>query len=328
MTESRLIPTLVIACFAIAPLAAHAQSQLGGGARPGGPGSNNDMSTLKPPVKKPQDASSHALPVPRAAPSGPTHAPQSTARFQTIKAGDRVVDLRTAPNSEVVTGKDGRTITVERIRQLQGRIESARPTVVAKPNQGLATLAAAPAGSQVLVRGQLVRSEFLAKVVALRAKLTQPRTVKPLPSAATHANAKPDAVVGQNGLTMAEALKRPGNQVIQVGSLKYSADQLRQIDAIVKASPKDPRGLAERVGPPGSGAGGGTPKAAPAGPLKTGPRFAVTKATPIPTMLSKPDDTVLQSPGGKTITVGELKAYMAKEKLSPADLAKRFQGGK
>ena len=317
MTDSRILSTLVIACLAIAPFPAVSQSQLGGGSRPPGAPGSNDMSTLKPPVKKPGESPPPGVPAPQ--PGAAQSSAQSTARFQTIKAGDRIVDLRTASNSEVLTGKGGRTITVERIKQLQGRIDATRPTIVAKPNQSLASLAAAPAGSQVMVRGQLVRPEMLGRVAALRAKLTQPRTVKPLPSAATYANAKPDGIVGQGGLTMAEALKRPGNQVIQVGSLKYSADQLRQIDAIVKASPKDPRGLAERVG---------TPKAAPAGPAKAGPRFAVTKATPIQTMLAKPDDTVLQSPGGKAITVGQLKEYMAKEKLSPADLAKRFQGGK
>ena len=319
MTDSRIIPTLVFACLAFGPLAAQAQSQLGGGSRPGGTTGNNDMSTLKPPAKKPGESPPPGVPVPKPGAATSQSYPQSTARFQTIKSGDRIVDLRTANDGEVLTGKGGRSITVGQVKQLQGRIDSARPTIVAKPNQSLASLAAAPAGSQVMVRGRLVRPEFLGQVAALRAKLTQPRTVKPLPSATTYANAKPDGVVGQNGLTMAEALKRPGNQVIQVGGLKYSADQLRQIDAIVKASPRDPRGLAERVTGPTS---------APAAPMKTGPRLAVTKATPVQAMLAKSDDTVLQTPSGKSITVGQLKQYMAKEKLSPADLAKRFQGGK
>jgi hypothetical protein len=321
MTDSRPLATLVMACLALSPLAADAQSQLGGSRS--GPSGPSDMSTLKPPVKKPGDAAapSGAL-APQAAPSGPAKFPQSTARFQVIKAGDRTVDLRTAPDSEVLTAKNGRTITVGRLKELQGAMAAKRPIVAARPGQSLAALAAQPQGTRVLVGGRLVRSEDLGQIAALRAKLAAKRTPKPVPSAQQHANAKPNATVGPGGITMAEALKRPGNEVIQVGSLKFSAEQLRQIDAGLKASAREPLGLAERVG-----RGGGASKvaAAPKGPVALdGPRMTITPKTTIPEVLARPDNTVLQAPNGRAVTVGQIKQYMAREKITAAQLAARY----
>jgi hypothetical protein len=146
-----------------------------------------------------------------------------------------------------------------------------------------------------------------------------------MPDSLQYANAKPDAVVGQQGLTIAAALERPGNEVIQVGSRKYSAEQLRRIDAALRASKREPLGLAERAAAMNKGMARAS--IAPKGPPATGPRLAVTKATPIQEMLSKPDDTVLQSPSGKTVTVGQVKQYMAREKLTPAQLGARFAKG-
>jgi hypothetical protein len=210
MNDSRLIPTLVIACLAIVPLAADAQSQLGGSRS--GPTGPADMSTLKPPVRKPGDAASPVSSGPAAAPAGPSSAPPSTARFQTIKAGDRIVDLRTASDGEVLTGKSGRTITVGRLKELQGAMSAAKPIVAAKPGQSLAALTASPQGTRVLIGGRLVRSEALGEIQALRAKLAVKRTPKPVPSAQQYAGAKPNATVGPGGITMAEALKRPATR--------------------------------------------------------------------------------------------------------------------
>lgn len=320
MTESRLLASLVMACLALGPLAAGAQSQLGGSRS--GPTGSTDLSTLKPPVKKSGDAAPSGAPARQAAPPGPASVPQSTARFQTIKAGDRIVDLRTASNSEVLTGNNGRTITVGRLKELQGAMVASKPVVAARPGQSLAALAASPRGTRVLIGGRMVRSEDLGPIQALRAKLAVKRTPKPVPSAQQYANAKPNATVGSGGITMAEALKRPGNDVIQVGPLKYSAEQLRQMDALLKASPREPLGLAERVG-----RRGGTAKvaAAPKGPVAlSGPRMTVTPKTTIHDVLAQPDNTVLQSSKGKAVTVGQVKQYMAREKLTAAQLAARY----
>jgi hypothetical protein len=110
--------------------------------------------------------------------------------------------------------------------------------------------------------------------------------------------------------------------VIQIGPLKYSAEQLRQMDALLKASPREPLGLAERVG---RGMGATKAAAAPKGPVAlTGPRMTVTPKTTIHDVLAQPDNTVLQSSTGKAVTVGQVKQYMAREKLTPAQLAARY----
>ena len=46
--------------------------------------------------------------------------------------------------------------------------------------------------------------------------------------------------------------------------------------------------------------------------------------TTIHDILAQPDNTVLQSPKGKAVTVGQVKQYMAREKLTAAQLAARY----
>lgn len=252
--------------------------------------------------------------------AGAMHLPaavaQSGPRIQTLKTADKTVDIRNLPGNTVLTGSSGKTISVDRIRQLQARIDAHRPTpvVVATPGQSLKTLATAAPGTRVVLPGgKVARSQDLAKIAALQAKLATKRVPKPAPIAAS-GNAS--GVVGQGGLTMADALKRPANEVIQVGSRKYSVDQLKQIDASLRASPREPKGLTERV----------TTRSVPAQPA--GPRVAVAKNTPLAELLAKPDNTVLQTPGGKTATVGQIKQYMAQQKLTPAQLESKFRGAK
>jgi len=338
MADSRIAASLVALALATGAFPLYAQSQLNppkpagqppasslGGGSPGSTsGGANDLGSLKPPVKR---GAAAAAPTPAApAAQGATKAPAlSTARFQTIEARDRVVDLRTANNSEVLVGKSGRTITVERVKRLQGLLESrrAQPLIIAKPGQSLASLAAAPAGTRVMIKDHIARTEDLKKFQGLRARLATKRVPKPLPDSALNAGKAPNAVVGEGGITLADALKRPGTDIIQIGSRKYSADQLRQIDAALRASPREPKGLVERAG-----TGKRTASAAPPGPVSSGPRVMVSKSTSIQGMLAKPDNTVLQAPNGKTITVAQLKEYMAREKLTPAQMTSRFKGAK
>jgi hypothetical protein len=245
------------------------------------------------------------------------------SRFQTVTVGNQVVDLRTLRDTDVLKGSNGKTISVARIKQLQARIDgaSSTPMVVAKPGQSLKTLAAAPPDTRVVLPGgRVARAGQLASIAQLRDKLTAPHVAKPVPHSAPSAVAK--AVVGQDNFTLAQAMKSPGGDVIQVGTHKYTADQLRQIDTLLRASPSDPRGLLERVAARPTGSNTGTR------PLPVGPRVAVNRSTPFQEMLSKPDATVLQTPGGKTATVGQIKAYMAKERLSVQQLEQKFRGAK
>ena len=172
----------------------------------------------------------------------------STTRFQTLKVNGKLVDLRTLSNNDVLTGKNGKSISVARIKQLQARLDAAKgkSIITARQGQSLRSLAGEPAGTRIaLPNNRVVKAQDLAKVQNVLAKLSTKRVVKPLPQAMNNAPAQ--AVVGPN-LSIADALKRPANDVIQIGSRKYSVDQLRQIDNQLKASKYEPRGLAERAG--------------------------------------------------------------------------------
>lgn len=242
-------------------------------------------------------------------------------RFQTLKVDGKVIDLRNLPDSQVLKAKSGKTISVARIKQLQTRIDraSTTPMMTAKTGQSLKTLAAAPAGTRIsLPNGKIVQSQDLGKIQNIYAKLSVNRTVTPIPRQVKNAQAQ--AVVGQ-GITLAEAMKRPANDVIQVGSHKYTAEQLRQIDNLLKASPRDPRGLLERAG-----SGPATGRAATTPVIPTGPRLKMQRGTSINEMLAKPDNAVLESPSGKIITVAQLKQYMALERLTPAQLQGKAAG--
>lgn len=169
-------------------------------------------------------------------------------RFQSVKVDNKIIDLRTLPDSAVLKGRSGKTISVARIKQLQARIDGAStaPMMIAQKGQSLKSLAAAPSGTLIsLPGGRITRSQDIAKIQTIFAKLGEKRVVKPIPVSLK--NVQPAATVGQ-GITLADAMKRPASEVIQIGSHKYTAEQLRQMDALLKASPREPRGLLERVG--------------------------------------------------------------------------------
>nr|WP_315490686.1 hypothetical protein [uncultured Rhodoferax sp.] len=242
----------------------------------------------------------------------------SLTRYRTLKVDGKAVDVSALPDSTVLRGSSGKTITVAQVKQLEARINSASsaPVLVAKQGQSIRTLAAAPAGTRIaLPGGKVTRVEDMVKLQSIYAKLSEPRVVKPIPQSMPNATAQ--AVVGQ-GTTLAEAMKRPAGDVIQIGSRKYTAEQLRQIDALLKASPRDPRGLLERSRSTTTTGRTGTPMSIP-----TGPRIKLQRGTSIQEMLAKPDGTVLESPSGKTISVAQLKQYMAHERLTPAQLQAR-----
>jgi hypothetical protein len=173
--------------------------------------------------------------------------PVALTRFKMVKVDGKMLDLTKLPDSTVLKGKSGKTITVARIKQLQARLDgvSTAPMITAQKGQSLKSLAAAPVGTMIaLPGGKVTRSQDVAKVQNLVAKLSVKRVIKPAPMSLK--TAQPTAVVGQ-GLTLADAMKRPASDVIQVGSRKYTAEQLRQMDALLKASPREPRGLLDRA---------------------------------------------------------------------------------
>jgi hypothetical protein len=176
--------------------------------------------------------------------------PQNTVlmRFQTIKIDNKLVDIRTLPDSTALRGISGKTITVARIKQLQARIDGATslPMLTLQKGQNLRSFAAAPAGTLVaLPGGRVTRSQNLATIQTAFARLGEKRFVQPIPLPQRHLQAT--AVVGQ-GISLADAMRRPGADVIQIGTHKYTADQLRKMDVLLKESRVEPRGLLERMG--------------------------------------------------------------------------------
>lgn len=174
-------------------------------------------------------------------------------RFQTLKVNGKVVDLRNLSNNDVLVGKNGKSISVARIKQLQARLSgntnvgrSAKPMVIAKQGQTIRSFSNESADTIIrLPNSRQVRAKDLAKVQTVLNRLAVKRIVKPIPTSMNNAQAQ--AVVGQN-ISLADALKRPGTDIIQIGSRKYSVDQLRFIDSQLKASKFDPRGLSDRIG--------------------------------------------------------------------------------
>ena len=237
--------------------------------------------------------------------------------MQNLNVSGKIVDLRTLPDSHVLTASSGRTITIARLKLLQARMDSAatsRP-VIAKQGQSLKALASAPKDSRVtLVGGQTTSVAMLGKIEQLQIKLRTNRVVKPVPLSLENAVAQ--GVVGQNNLTINEALKRPANEVIQISTRKYTAENLRKMDALLKANPRDPRGIAERMGRPA------------ATTSTTGPVVKVTRGESLQQLLNKPDNTVLESRNGKKATVAQIKQYLAKERMTPAQLETKFKAAK
>lgn len=238
-----------------------------------------------------------ALALPAGSPAGPQQ--------QSIRIGNASIPLASLPDSKVLKGASGREVSVARLKQLHAVLNAPRVTLDAKTALHLQSLAALPPGTRVhLATGRDIRAVDLAKIASLTAKLHQPPgPAIVLPVALK--NAQPQETVG-SGLTLAEALKRPGNEPIRVGSYVFTAEQLRTLDKTVRASPRDPRGLAERAP-----TGAVTKTSMPAASLK-GPRTPVTNAAALKLALSKPDDTVIVSPNGKATTVGRIKAYLAR----------------
>jgi len=238
-------------------------------------------------------------------------------RMQNLNIGGKIVDLRNLPDAHVLTASNGRTITIARIKQLQARMDSAStlPLIIAKPGQSLKTLAAAPKESRVtLVGGQTTSVAMLGKIEQLQIKLRTNRVVKPVPLSLPNVVAQ--GVVGQNNLTINEALKRPANEVIQISIHKYTAENLRKMDALLKANPRDPRGIAERMGKPTANAS------------TAGPALKVTRGESLQQLLNKPDNTLLESSNGQKVTVAQIKQYLAKERMTPAQLETKFKAVK
>ena len=127
-----------------------------------------------------------------------------------------------------------------------------------------------------------------------------------------------------NAADLAAALKRPGNETVQLPS-----GRLATVGQIKFLQPEVEKRLGRKL------------NALPQRPNLSGPAIKITKGTTKSEwvdILHKDPGTVLENPKGTRITVGELKAYLAKstkatpvtgpQKAVPASTPKQRQGGR
>jgi len=259
-----------------------------------------------------------------AAPPVKSAAPLAAARLEHLQIDGKAIDLHALPDSQMLRGNSGRQISVGRLKQLQAVLSGAAApqsaasgVIKAAPTQNLKALAAMPANSRIqLSNGRVVSPVQLKRVDMLLGKLEEVRPARPLPRASTGVTAK--IAVGPS-LSLADALKRPDNEPIQVGKRVFTAATLRQIDSLLRADKKNPHGLVERAAAARKTTGGART------PSPSGPQFKAPAGTPIKTLLAKPDNTVLVSPHGKTFTVAQLKAWLQQNHLTAEQAESRFR---
>ena len=204
---------------------------------------------LRPPIAKPgTTAPASSTPTPASALS--TNKKFSLDHIQLN--GNRVA-LASLPDSQMITSKTGRSISVARLKQLQAVLQNPQQakggvaTITATRGQSLRTLTTLPANSRIALvdktgknTGVIASPGQLALIQQKMAKLSVRKT--PILTPVSQPLGVATAVVGQD-LSLVDALKRPSNQLLQVGNQKFSAEQLRLVDAQLKATGRYPGGL-------------------------------------------------------------------------------------
>jgi hypothetical protein len=152
--------------------------------------------------------------------------------------------------------------------------------------------------------GKRMRVGELRKLDAAAQRMRAAKPTRSLPPGLKTPPAATGRLV-QNRADLAAALRHPGNETLQLplGRL-VTADQLRFVQ------PEVEKRLGRRLS-----------DAAPQ-PRRDGPAIKVNAQTDWREMLKRPDSTILESPSGKRVTVGEIKQSIAKsrERAAPENL--------
>ncbi|MHC3993826.1 hypothetical protein ACXWTF_03300 [Thiomicrolovo sp. ZZH C-3] len=192
---------------------------------------------------------------------------------------------------------------------------SAAKSIAYKPGLTMADLmSAAPAERVVFQSGRSISVEDLRRLQSFQHKL---RAAKASPAAAA-LRRKPDARNVKTAITtradLTNALRLPDDDTVRLPSGKLVTAKVLKMAY----------GLAEQRIRRSS--------AAPAKrSLPQGKAVNVTASNDKAYwrgILQKPDDTVLQSPGGKRITVGELKSYLEQSASLRDNAAREYKGGR
>jgi hypothetical protein len=162
------------------------------------------------------------------------------------------------------------------------------------PNMRISSLAGRPDSDLVeLSDGKRVRVGNLRQIAVAAKKMRAARATRALPPG-LRAQPAATGMPLQNRGDLAAALKLPGTDTLQLPSgRRLTAAQLRFLQPQIEKRLGRPIAEARRQ------------------PPLTGPALKVSAQTNWREILKKPDATVLESPSGKRITVGELRQALS-----------------
>jgi hypothetical protein len=217
------------------------------------------------------------------------------------------LSLQALPDNHVLRSSNGKQITVGQYKAAMARAKAGQPLaaqVKVTPGMSIATAAQAPAGTLIVTAsGASASASTLAHIQKIRANISNRKADPVLPAA------KLGPVVGQVGkdFSVTQALARNDNDTVKVGTTTATVAQLKYINAHLLAANQP---TLEQRAAKGNGA---APKV-----------VKVARGTDPKSLLSLPDNTILESPSGKRINVATLKAHIDKPEMK-AYLQKRTQ---
>jgi hypothetical protein len=167
------------------------------------------------------------------------------------------------------------------------------------PNTRITSFAGRPDSDLVeLSDGKRVRLGNLRQIAVAAEKMRAGRATRALPPG-LRAQPAASGLPVQNRGELAAALKLPGNDTLQLPSgRRLTAAQLRFLQ------PEIEKRLGRPIGE------------APPQPSHTGPALKVNAQTNWRDILKQPDATVLESPSGKRVTVGEIRQALPASRQS------------
>ena len=227
-------------------------------------------------------------------------------------AAGKTLAIQSLPDSHVLRAPSGAQVTVGQYKAALARARAGQvaPQVKIGMGQTIASAAKLPAGTMIVApSGARVSQATLAHVQKIKEEVAARKVEKAIPAATFTA---PVGAVGRD-FDISQALARKDSDTVMLGERKYTAGQLKYIDSHLKAAGQP--SLAQLAAKPGSA----RPGTGTAQVVKVGGNTSLGQ------LLKMPDNTILEAPGGKRITVATLKANIDKPEVKAA-LEKRSQG--
>ncbi len=222
------------------------------------------------------------------------------------------LSIKALPDSHLLRTNKGVQMTVGQYKAALARIQSGQiKEVKIGMGQTIASAAKLPAGTMVVApSGARISQVTLAHVQKIKDEVAARKKETVLPTAI---KSTPVGIVGRD-FDISQALTRKDSDTVTLGNKQYTVGQLKYIDSHLKAAGQP--SLAQYAAKAGSGRPGAS----------QGPVVKVSRSADLASLLKMPDNTILESPGGKRITVATLKAHVQKPEVK-ALLDKRGQAG-